>query len=77
MNTAQGDPLLFFRVFAACGFFVTLAVGFYLFKHSARLFGATSQIPSEGSSDRTYTKVLVFAAWCHAVVLFGVGALNL
>lgn len=68
---------MFFRIFAACGFFVTLAVGFYLARHSGRLFGATCEIPSESSSDRTYTKVLVFAAWCHALVLFGVGALNL
>ncbi|MGB8353923.1 MAG: hypothetical protein WCD79_08570 [Chthoniobacteraceae bacterium] len=77
MNTDQNDPLYFFRVIATLGFFATLLAGIYLSKNSARLFGVTAEIPSESSSDRTYTKLLVFAAWAHAMVLFGAGALNL
>jgi len=77
MTTEQSDPLFFFRVVAAVGFFATLCAGVYLMKNSGRLFGASAEIPSESSSDRTYTKLLVFAAWAHAMVLFGAGALNL
>lgn len=68
-------PFIAFRLLCFTGLTATLVAGYYLAKHYERLFGIDSQIPSENSSARAYSKVQVFAIWGHAVLLFTMGTL--
>jgi hypothetical protein len=50
-------------------FIGTLVAGGYLLRHSERLFGVDSRIPSETDSGRAYGKLQAFVVWAHAVAL--------
>jgi hypothetical protein len=73
----QNDILLVFRILAAAVFFVSLYVGFYLFKNYEKLFGADPNMPNEGPSSRAYSQVQVFAIWGHVLLASAAFALLL
>lgn len=73
----HNDPFLFFRYVFAAVFVTTLLAGAFLMKNHRKLFGSDEVMPSENSSARSYTKVMVYTVWAHAVVLSGAFALFL
>jgi len=73
----QSDALFIFRVICSLGLAITLLVGFLLAQNYQKLFGSSSDMPSENGSSRTYAQTLVFLAWAHAFVLFTTGVLAL
>jgi hypothetical protein len=58
-------------------FVLSLVGGGYLFANYERFFGADSNVPSENSSSRAYSKVQVVMIWVHVVGLSGALALLL
>ncbi|MES2568869.1 MAG: hypothetical protein V4710_02305 [Verrucomicrobiota bacterium] len=61
----QSEVFLLVRVVAAVAFFITVAVGIYLFKNYHQFFGVDPHMPSENASSRSYRKVLIFLVWLH------------
>jgi hypothetical protein len=71
----QNEVFLFIRIVSAVGFFVTLYIGWYLFKNFERLFGVDPTMPNETGSSRAYSKVQIFSVWAH--LLFATAAFAL
>lgn len=64
----KNDIFLVFQILAAIVFFATLYAGYYLLKHSQRLFGVDPNVPSEVGSARALNKTQVFAIWAHVLL---------
>lgn len=64
----KSDIFLFFQILSAVVFLVTLYVGYYLLRHSQRLFGVDPNVPSEVGSARALNKTQVFALWAHVLL---------
>ncbi len=67
----NSDSVFFFKTFFWICFLVTLAGGIYLLKNYNKFFGVDPNMPSEGSSARSYTATMIFAVWLHMLMLFG------
>ena len=64
------DFLVPLRIMAYSGVFITLLSGVYLLKNANRLFGRTSDMPSESSGVRSYTNMQAFTVWLLTLKLF-------
>ena len=73
----QPEAVLMVRVVFSLVFFSALAVGWWLAKNDRRFFGADASVSSESSGTRSYTKMMVWAIWCHVVVISAAFALFL
>jgi hypothetical protein len=67
----DSDSIFFFKCFFGTAFAVTLVAGIFLIKNYDRFFGVDPNMPSEGSSARSYTATMIFAVWLHMLMLFG------
>lgn len=65
----QPEAVLMVRVVFTLVFVAALAVGWWLAKNGRRFFGADAAISSESSGTRSYAKMMVWAIWCHVVVI--------
>ena len=65
------------QMIAGLIFFVTLYIGYYMWKNYEKLFGVDRTMPSENGSARAYSKIQVFSLWAHLLVASGAFALLL
>ena len=67
----DSDSIFFFKSFFWICFVATLVGGVYLLKNYNKFFGVDPNMPSEGSSARSYSATMIFAVWIHMLMLFG------
>jgi hypothetical protein len=68
----QNEIFTVFRILAFAVFIAALYAGYYMLKNYEKLFGVDPNMPSEGSSSRSYSQMQAFVIWAH--VLIGSGA---
>ncbi len=73
----ENEILAVFRILAFVVFAAALYAGYHLLKNHEKLFGVDPNMPSEGSSSRSYSKMQVFAIWAHVLIASGSVALML
>ena len=73
----ESDPFLFFRIVSGLALIATCLAVLFVLRHSARLFGIDTEMPSESASARSYSRLLVTAVFAHVVLFFTAGLLFL
>ena len=62
---------VFVRIFFGILFVATLIAGYFLFKHSEKLFGHDPAFPGDTEGARGLNKVQVICIWLHALAITG------
>ncbi len=73
----QKEFMSVLRFFAFVVFIASLWAGYYLLKNQEKFFGADPNLPSEGSSSRSYSRMQAFVIWAHIAIASGGCALML
>jgi len=68
---------IFIRIFFVGIFIVTMLAGAYLWKNDERLFGVSSDVPSESDGARGYNRTQVWAVWAHLAFFSALFALSM
>lgn len=69
------DSIIILRIIGGLIFVVSLFGGYFLLKNHRKLFGFDADMPSEGPSSQSYSKMTIYCIW--AMVLVGSGAVAL
>ncbi|HYF34049.1 MAG TPA: hypothetical protein VD994_02075 [Prosthecobacter sp.] len=71
------EALFPIKIMAILGVAGMLALGGWMLKNEHRLFGFDPEVPSDGTSPRTYGKVHIWLTWLLMLKVFGFFAYSL